>query len=169
LSIPSPDGAQAPLQVQGRIDRVDELGAGQRLVLDYKSSSYDTLQRKLHPDALCAPEFQLPLYAAALQQAHPGAQVDAAYVSVKSGRRTRQLRESLAKRRIDAEALLELDPSRRAQLRQRVPPPLNLADRVWEHVGRMRAGAFPVAPLSCERCELGPVCRIVAVPVEEDE
>ena len=120
-------------------------------------------------DTLLAPEFQLALYAAAVAQARPGVQVDAAYVSINGAARTRGLREAVSRAGLDPDALLALDPAERARLREKVPPPKNLADRVWERVHAMRAGRFAIAPITCEHCDLGPVCRIVALPVEDDE
>jgi len=62
-----------------------------------------------------------------------------------------------------------MDPLRRAELRQKPGPPLNLADQVWSRVGKMRQGLFPVQPLSCDFCELKPACRIVALPPDPEE
>ncbi len=168
LSLRSPDGAEV-VYLGGQLDRLDELGGGQgQLVLDYKSGAFPGVSKKLRIETLLNPEFQLPVYAAAVAQARPGRQIDAAYVSIGGARRTASLRATLAKEGLDADALLELEPTAREGLRQRVPPPLNLADRVWERVSAMRSGLFPIAPLSCEHCDLSPICRIVALPVEED-
>jgi hypothetical protein len=70
---------------------------------------------------------------------------------------------------VDFDQLLEMDPARRARLRESSGPPLNLADAVWARVRAMRSGLFPVAPLSCDFCELKPVCRLVALPTDPDE
>ena len=168
LRIPSPDGS-ATVSVQGRIDRIDALPGGQDLVIDYKAGSLGGLTKKLRLETMCKPELQLPIYVAALSQARPGTAVDAAYLSVGSAQRTATLREALLKKKADPDALLELDPARRQRLREQVPPPPNLADAVWQQVDQMRAGRFPVAPLSCEHCDLAAICRIVALPAEEDE
>jgi RecB family exonuclease len=168
LSIASPDGAEV-VRVRGSIDRVDELPGGGQLVLDYKSGGIEGARRKLRKETLLAPEFQLALYAAAVAQARPAAQVDAAYVSINGAARTRSLRDSARKAGVDPDALLALDPAERRRLRAQTPPPLNLADRVWDRVSAMRAGRFPIAPITCEHCDLGAVCRIVALPVEDDE
>jgi hypothetical protein len=40
---------------------------------------------------------------------------------------------------------------------------------VQERAGKMRAGTFPVRPLSCDFCELRPACRLVALPVDPEE
>ena len=168
LRILSPDGS-ASVSIQGRIDRIDAHAGGRELVLDYKAGGVEGLRKKLKLETLCKPEFQLPIYVAAIAQQRPGASVDAAYLSVGSAQRTATLRDAMLKKKGDPDALLELDPARRQLLRERVPPPPNLADAVWERVDQMRAGHFPVAPLSCEFCDLTAICRIVALPAEEDE
>ena len=53
--------------------------------------------------------------------------------------------------------------------RARTPPPPNLADAVWQRVGEMRRGALRIDPLTCDYCDLKPVCRVVALPNEDDE
>jgi hypothetical protein len=70
---------------------------------------------------------------------------------------------------VDIDALLEMDPARRAELRKAAEPPLNLADEVWRRVAQMREGLFTVQPLSCDFCELKPACRIVALPADPEE
>ena len=167
LRIPDPAGAEIAF-VRGAIDRIDRDAAGSLLVIDYKSSSRQTLSRKLQPSALLQPEFQLPLYAAMLRQREPTSAVDAVYVSLRDAERSASLRDATAKT-IDFAALLEMDPARRAELRGLPAPPLNLADAVWSRVGKMRQGLFPVQPLTCDFCELKPACRIVALPPDADE
>src|SRR5207253_1606799 len=115
------------VHVRGIVDRIDRLPDGSLLVIDYKSSRIDSLNPRLKPEGLLAPEFQLPLYAAMLRQREPSARVDAAYFSLKDARRTKTLREN----GVDLEAL-------------------PLAGAVQDRVERMRAGRFPVRPLSCE-------------------
>src|SRR2546426_4481874 len=132
--------------VRGIVDRIDRLPDGTLLVIDYKSSRIDSLNRRLKPEALLAPEFQLPLYAGMLRQREPSARVDAAYLSLKDARRTKTLREN----GVDLEAL-------------------PLAGAVQDRVERMRAGRFPVRPLSCDYCQLKPLCRLVALPTDPDE
>jgi RecB family exonuclease len=146
------------VHVRGAVDRVDRAAGGSLLVLDYKSSRYETLQRKLRPDTLLAPEFQLALYAALVRQREPAARVDAAYVSLKSARRTAALGS-----KVDLDALLETDPARRA------PGKPNLAEAVVERARKMRGGSFEVRPLDCAFCELKPACRLVALPTDPDE
>ncbi len=167
LRIPDPTGTEIAF-VRGAIDRIDRDEGGALLVIDYKSSSKQTLSRKLQPAGLLAPEFQLALYAALLRQREPASNVDAAYISLRDAERSATLRDATAKA-VDFGALLEMDPTRRAELRRRPGPPLNLADEVWARVGKMRQGLFPVQPLSCDFCELKPACRIVALPPDPEE
>jgi len=174
LRLPSPDGGDAVF-VRGAIDRVDHQGvagltsSGPLLVLDYKSGRLQPLARKLRPESLLAPEFQLLLYAAAVRAQLPGREVDAVYLSLRDAGRSTTLRTALGKADLQIDAVLEMDPQRRAELRNRPGAPAkNLADAVWERVSRLRAGAFPVQPLDCDRCDLKPVCRIAALPVDEE-
>ncbi len=167
LRIPDPSGREIAF-VRGAVDRIDRNASGSLLVIDYKSSSKQTLSRKLQPATLFAPEFQLALYAAMLRQREPSTDVDAAYISLRDAERSAGLRDALAGA-VDFGALLEMDPARRAELRRLPGPPANLADQVWSRVARMRQGLFPVQPLSCDFCELKPACRIVALPVDPEE
>lgn len=168
LVLPSPDGA-GEVSIRGAIDRIDRTPDGRFVVLDYKSSRSYRLRRKLRGDALLMPEFQLPIYAAVLARRNPGARVDAQFVSIGDARRTSSLREALERAGVDVDALIETEPGARAALRAREPAPPNLADAVWQRVGDMRAGRFAVRSLSCEYCDLKPLCRIVALPSEDDE
>jgi RecB family exonuclease len=162
LRLPPPAGG-AEVHVRGAVDRVDRAADGGLVVLDYKSSRIESLRRKLRPDTLLQPEFQLSIYAALLRQREPQARVDAQYVSLKSARRT----PTLAEAKVDLPALLELDPARRAELRAQKKP--NLADAVFQRVEAMRRGMFEVRPLDCAWCDLKPACRLVALPTDPDE
>ena len=96
-----------------------DIGANMRLAVtgDLSSSSanpvmmvngvHGSAAKKLRADALCNPEFQLALYAAAVAQAQPGEPVDAALVSIRSASRTKTLRERLL-----TLALARVDPQR---------------------------------------------------------
>jgi len=95
---------------------------------------------------MLAPEFQLALYAELLRQREPSARVDAAYLSLRDAQLTRTLREN----GVDPDAL-------------------PLAQGIRERVGRMRAGRFEVRPITCDYCDLKPVCRLVALPTDPDE
>jgi len=174
LRIPAPEGELAVF-ARGAIDRIDSIGAsgGQpgnaRMILDYKSGRLPPLARKLRGEALFAPEFQLLLYVAAVRAREPGRQVDAAFLSLKEARRSQTLSSAMGKAHLDLDELTELDPSRRAELRKKSGAEArNLADAIWARVSRLRAGTLPVEPLDCERCDLKPVCRIAALPVDEE-
>ena len=163
LQVLAPDGERRVF-VRGAVDRIDRGPGGALVVLDYKSGGVDPLKRKLKPAWLFAPEFQLAVYAALLRQRHPGAAVDALYLSLKDARRTAPLSKAF-----DLDALLETAPARRDELRQRAAPPPNFADAVFDRVDRMRRGLFPVKPVSCDFCDLKPACRLVALPTDPDE
>jgi len=164
LRIAGADGSE--VYARGAIDRVDRAPDG-LVVVDYKSTAVEGLRRRMRSDVLLAPEFQLALYAAVLKAREPEARVDAQYFSLRSAERTPPLRKS--RDGIDVDALLELDPARRAGLRARTPAPPNLADAVVERAGKMRAGFFEVRPLTCDYCQLKPACRLVALPTDPDE
>ena len=134
------------VHVRGIVDRIDRLADGTLLVLDYKSGRLAALAPRLKAEALLAPEFQLALYAEMVRQRYPSARVDAAYVSLRDARRTATLRGN------------GIDPSA-----------LPLAAAVQERVSRMRSGHFAVRPLSCDYCDLKPVCRLVALPTDPEE
>jgi len=168
LRIPDETGAEEVL-VRGIIDRIDESQDGSLLVLDYKSSSLDTLTRKLDPGWLLRPEFQLAIYLALVRQIHPGRPVDAAYVSLRKARRTATLGEKTAGVSVDLGHLLQMDPAARSRLRQEASPPLNLADEVWKIVHKERDGTFAVDPITCDYCDLKPTCRLVALPTDPEE
>jgi ATP-dependent helicase/DNAse subunit B len=165
LRIAGTDGSE--VYARGAIDRVDRAPDGGLVVVDYKSTAVEGLRRRMRSDVLLAPEFQLALYAAVLKAREPEARVDAQYFSLRSAERTPPLRKS--RDGIDVDALLELDPARRAGLRARTPAPPNLADAVVERAGKMRAGFFEVRPLTCDYCPLKPACRLVALPTDPDE
>ncbi|HEY2027934.1 MAG TPA: PD-(D/E)XK nuclease family protein [Myxococcales bacterium] len=152
---------EAKVFVRGRIDRVDRRN-GTLLAVDYKSSSLESLKRKLRPDALLAPEFQLAVYAALLQQRDPSAAVDAQYVSLKDAARTAPLSKAA---KVDLDALLELDYERRLELHEKP----NLANAVLAQAERMRAGTFEARPLTCDYCDLKPLCRLVSLPTDPEE
>ena len=91
-----------------------------------------------------------------------GASVDAQYLSIRDAARTATLGEVS---KVDLDALLELDPA--ARLAAAGKP--NLAEAVHAQAALMRAGRFEVRPLTCEFCDLKPVCRLVALPTDPEE
>lgn len=132
----------AGVRLSGRIDRLD-VGASGAQVVDYKSGSAESNARKLSKDRLLEVEFQLPLYVAALKALMPeleGRFVDAAYISLRSGDRSKTLTEALT------------EPFDEAVTR--------LGETARQAVDSMKAGRLPPAPKSCDFCELRPVCRI---------
>jgi RecB family exonuclease len=167
LRIPDPEGRELVF-VRGAIDRIDRGEGRSLLVIDYKSSRKQALARKLDAGWLLRPEFQLALYAALVRQQEPRSSVDAVYVSLRDAERTATLASKTAGT-VEMGALLEMDPARRARLREEPGPPLNLADEVWARVRAMRSGLFPVSPLTCDYCELKPACRLVALPTDPEE
>lgn len=128
------------VHVRGAIDRIDRLADGSLQIIDYKSGRLDhRLRRKLQ--GAPTPEFQLALYVAEVRQEHPSTRVEAVYLSLRDAQKTKPL------------------PDVQAQL----------PAAVQERAEKMRAGLFVVKPLSCDFCELNPVCRLVALPVDPDE
>jgi ATP-dependent helicase/nuclease subunit B len=156
-----PLGKGPSIFVRGAIDRVDARD-GAVLAVDYKSSRTEVLRRKLKAETLLSPELQLSLYAALLRQRQPLATVDAQYISMKDAARSPTLRKAA---KVDVDALLELDPSRRALLGDRP----NLANAVHAQAAQMQAGRFEVRPLSCDFCDLKPACRLTALPTDPEE
>jgi hypothetical protein len=88
--------------------------------------------------------------------------VDAQYVSLKDSARTPPLGKAA---KVELDALLELDPAKRAELR--AAP--NLANAVVAQAERMRRGTFEARPLTCDFCDLKPLCRLVSLPTDPDE
>lgn len=132
----------AGVKLSGRVDRLD-VGASGAQVIDYKSGSADSNARKLSKDRLLEMEFQLPLYVAALKALAPGLEgrfVDAAYISLRSGERSKTLTQALSEPFDDAIA--------------------RLGEAASQAVEAIREGRLPPAPKSCDFCELRPVCRI---------
>lgn len=126
------------IHVQGKIDRVDR-GAGALEIVDYKSGGTSGNAGKLGKARLLATELQLPIYVAALRAKETEMKVDARYVSLRDGKRTKALSQALA-------AMGAADDA--------------LESRVGELVGTLRSARWPVAPRSCSNCSLRPTCRI---------
>jgi RecB family exonuclease len=188
LAIPSRDG-QRRFELVGRVDRVDLRGDGREregLVIDYKSGR---VGERLRYDQLARTQLQLPLYAAWLAAARPElGHTDAAYVSLRDGERSKVSMLDLVLSSVELDGMLELDPERRAALRERarseakpgdaIGAPLvargalelpasgqrNLADNVWALLGGIAEGQFDVRPFepgrTCSLCPYAVVCRI---------
>lgn len=188
LAIRSRDGKRR-FELVGRVDRVDLRGDGREregLVIDYKSGR---VGERLRYDQLARTQLQLPLYAAWLAAARPElGHTDAAYVSLRDGERSKVSMLDLVLSSVELDGLLELDPERRAALRERarseaepgapLGAPLvargalelpaagqrNLADNVWALLGGIAEGHFDVRPFepgrTCSLCPYAVVCRI---------
>ena len=138
-----------------RIDRVDELQDGRRLLIDYKAGAPERMQLE---DVNARP-IQLAAYAAAL--AAQGAAADAvALLSLSPkdpGFTGRAANEALLPRGI--RELEDWDAMKRNWQ-------AHIHQLVHEHV----QGVALVTPLkgACDFCHLDPLCRITAHPVEAD-
>ncbi|WP_373046529.1 PD-(D/E)XK nuclease family protein [Vulgatibacter sp.] len=177
LFLPSPDGRER-IAVRGRVDRVDRAPDGTAVeVIDYKSGKVD---QKVDAAEIGRSSFQLPIYAVwALQ--HTGApHVDAGLRSLRDGGTSKTLRQACEKVQVPLEALLELDPDRRAAARNGekveaapgagalpVDGDPNVADAAWAFLYAMRAGRFDVRPhggpgpkKGCSFCRFATVCRV---------
>ncbi len=152
--------AMGPLSLRGKIDRVDELDDGRRIVIDYKSSANSAgAWLGERPD-----EPQLPLY---LLASETGAQ-GIAFAQVKAGAQNMKF-VALA-----SDDLL-------LPVRKAVPEAGWDAQRAeWGRVlerlaGQFAAGEAAVQPkkpgLTCRNCEVQPLCRIhqrVAAPAADE-
>jgi hypothetical protein len=142
------------LRLSGRLDRVDELADGRRIVIDYKTGDVsvgDWLGER--PD-----EPQLPLYVIAVEP-EPAA---LAYAGVKAGR---MCFTALAR---DDDMLPETQAFPPSRYQARYNSWQHLLDD-WRVVLRGIAGEFARGnahvdpkqyPQTCSRCEAVPLCRI---------
>lgn len=119
LRIPDRSGRRV-FELVGRVDRVDYRGDGREregLVIDYKSGRVGD---RLRYDQIARTQLQLPLYAAWLARVRPElSYTDAAYVSLRDGERSQVSLLDLAFSSMELDGLLDLDPERRHQLRER--------------------------------------------------
>jgi hypothetical protein len=104
---------------------------------------------------------------AATGPAGAGRTADAAYMSLREGRRTKTLRKIAEEAGFDVDAFLALDPGARSAARAQGKR--NLADAVWAAARGIRTGSFPVAPRDCEYCEFRSACRVTALAEVENE
>jgi hypothetical protein len=122
-------------------------------VLDYKNTrSAELARQRLSEDELGVSSFQAPVYLLAAARELPGrAELSATYSLLRSGERVTPWTVA------PGDPFLALDEERRAAVR--AAGGRNLADAVVAAVGRIRSGAFPVAPRDCTGCPYGAVCR----------
>jgi RecB family exonuclease len=180
LVLPAPEGDRA-IAVRGRVDRLDA-GEGKLTVIDYKSG--------LVRDRLATPEigrtqFQLPLYAAWARARHPLGAIDAIYRSLRDGSISKRLDVACSERESSVDALVQLDPKKRAATRNEVEVlaaagaldlPANgypsVADSAWALYRGVRAGRFDVRPhdvdAACAICAFATVCRVDLLTDEEE-
>lgn len=133
----------------GRIDRVD-VGASVTGVIDYKTS----VKRNVGREFLVR-EFQMAFYLLAVRSLAPEASVTGAWHAVGRNQLTHLLSSVKG---LSATELLATDEFTRARLASEDKP--NLANAVFELVGRLRAGDFGARPVDCDFCDLKAVCRI---------
>ena len=151
-----PDLGSGPdVFVSGKIDRLDS-GLGGVGVVDYKSGIIPNGKQLI--ENLLETEFQLPLYLYAVSSvAHP-TRMEAALLSLRSGKLT-NLAEALGQYgdiRIDE--LISADPEMRRKLQESGRK--NLPNAVHTMLRRLRGGEFPIRPRDCSFCSFRPVCRI---------
>ena len=145
---------ESDVYVTGTIDRLD---VGERVagVVDYKSGRNDTAKQRA--DSLFRPDFQLPLYALAVQQAYPTLTVDAAWVGLRKREKVTLL-ETLSRMGVKTTELLTMDAAVRGSMKESGRP--NVANAVHGLLAKRRSGDFGARPIDCGFCELQSVCRI---------
>jgi len=143
--------------LMGKMDRVD-LCEGTVGVLDYKTS----VKRSLGQDFLRS-EFQMAMYLLAVKALMPGATPTGAWLGLGKGE-LKQISSIVGVEGV--KDLLATDELTRARAERDGVP--NLANSVHELLGRLRDGDFGARPVSCEYCELKPVCRISQRQLTED-
>jgi superfamily I DNA/RNA helicase len=139
----------APVHLRGRIDRVDDLGAGRLLVSDYKSGKSGTYQSKLTPEQLDRTDFQLPIYAHAARTGLGAEAVDVQFVCLADG----------FSAGLDWEAL---EPLVVESAPPPAPPVVDLRDGIRAVVDGIAEGVFAPAARTCRFCSFSDVCRVSA-------
>jgi superfamily I DNA/RNA helicase/RecB family exonuclease len=154
VKLPDVEGG-ADVFVAGKIDRMDT-GHRAVAVVDYKSGQIKT--PKQLASVLLETEFQLPLYLYAVRSAGSLASLDAALLSLKTGKVT-QLGEALHHcGDATVDELISIDPATRRALESAGRK--NLANAVHRLLAQLRGGLFPIRPRDCTFCAFQPVCRI---------
>lgn len=159
LEVPMDDGV--PVVIRGRIDGIERSGRALRVV-EFKSGRGDGYRRRLQQGALDT-QFQLVVYAAALERARregaidgaPG-EVDGLYVGFRDlGEHS--LREALARPRRDA-APIDTD----ALIAEGALGGGALGEAVAKVVAPLRRGHFEPRPRDCDFCQYRSLCRVEA-------
>ncbi len=147
--IPPAFEGETPLYLTGKIDRLDA-GAKQAGVVDYKSGRLPPTLKKM----LLKGDFQLPFYLAAAATARPGAELDAAVLSL-GDREARRLSKVLE---VSAAELLKSDRDARTRAEAEGTP--NLANAAHALARQLKGGDFGARPLDCKYCDFRAVCRL---------
>ncbi len=163
-----PDGAE-PVSLRGRIDGVERVGAVVRAV-EFKSGRGDGYKKRLQDGALDT-QFQLVVYAAAVERARRSGKlpadctsVDGVYVGFRD-LAEHTLRDALGsdgrKRlaRYDVEALVSEGAAGEGAL----------GEAVRRVVGPLREGRFEPRPRDCNFCQYRPLCRVESHDVTDEE
>lgn len=161
IEVPMPDAE--PVVLKGRIDGVERLGDVLRVV-EFKSGRGDGFRRRLQEGALDT-QFQLVVYAAALERARQAKAVSGLKVPVSDavdgiyvGFRDLSehgLRESMVRSR-KKPVVGDVD----AMVREGAMGGGALGDAVRRVVEPLRRGVFDPRPRDCEFCQYRSVCRV---------
>lgn len=155
VTLPAAFEGETPLALRGDVDRIDAGHEGM-LALDYKLTKAGTPGERLQE--LLATDFQLPLYAFAVQQLTGAESVDAAWVGL-TRREGLKLSQVMAYGEVSMKELLDVSRAGREESRLRGPR-RNLANEVHGLVNALRAGDFGPRAHDCRRCEFRAVCRV---------
>ncbi|RMG16601.1 MAG: PD-(D/E)XK nuclease family protein [Deltaproteobacteria bacterium] len=165
-------------RIRGKIDRVDcdDPEAPTELwVIDYKSTAQGEVDKRLRPDRLPDQDLQLPLYAAAVARAHPGAAIDAAFVSTKPDRKkNRQRPKTLSRELADRGKGRRKAPvwPEGMTVQDLIGEDGHVVAHVREVLGQVYDGyvpAWPVEEACCTNCEYRAVCRIAETGAAGEE
>ncbi len=163
VALPPANPGEAPIHLEGTIDRLDVSGPSAGVV-DYKSSTLPSGPKLI--EALLTTEFQLPLYLYAAKVAGRAAS-SAAWLSLRDGE-PRYLDALLHEHHGQTLAeLLDTGPDQRLRLSERGGK--NLANAVHGLAHTLRQGQFAARPQDCRYCSFGAVCRISERRLDESE
>ena len=157
VKVPAVRAGEVDVFFAGKMDRVD-VSEGVVGVLDYKTS----VKKSLSQDFLRS-EFQMALYLLAVKALMPGAVPNGAWLGLG---KSEFKGVSTVLGNSSVKDLLATDELSRVRAQQAGTP--NLANAVQGLLGTLRTGDFGARPLSCEYCELKPVCRISQRQLAED-
>jgi ATP-dependent helicase/DNAse subunit B len=139
--------------VAGKVDRVD-VGGRQAVVVDYKTARINGNAERVR--RLFVQEWQIPIYAWAVQKAGLGAHVDGAWVSTRDG--VKKLSAIVDEVGVSLDELISFDPLVQERLAKEAKP--NLGTALTTLISRLRTGDVSPRPNDCEYCPYRAVCRI---------